>query len=453
MPNIGRFTNSCILSFLGIISLCRSYSAAASMDTAPILKLEDAIRMAMDGNRQLQIAALEVKKAGQTTAEFQTARLPQLQTYILGGAALAPIDFTIPRSALGVYPGTGPIPGQDASVTTPRRMTALIYGRASQPVTQLYKIGLAIRESQIGEQSAREILRQKRVETASQVRAAYYRIVQTQCQIDSAEEALAFLRELSDQTDRYLTEETVLKADSLSVKSKLAQENYQLVALRNAMESQKESLNRLLGRDLSTQYAVERQTIFAPEEVDLSAARQRALEQRPEMGQARLQRAKAELEVKRERAEYLPDVSVQLTYLSLININFVPQNVATAGLLIEWQPFDWGKRRHRIEQLETTVKEAALTREDAAQQVFLDVNACYRKLAEARAQLESQQSLQEAEREKLRVIANRYGQKAALLSDILQQQSTLAQADSQYQQALANLWMARAEFSRALGEE
>jgi outer membrane protein TolC len=48
---------------------------------------------------------------------------------------------------------------------------------------------------------------------------------------------------------------------------------------------------------------------------------------------------------------------------------------------------------------------------------------------------------------------NRYDQKAALLSDLLQEQSSLTEADSRYQQALANFWTARASFSRAIGEE
>jgi hypothetical protein len=41
---------------------------------------------------------------------------------------------------------------------------------------------------------------------------------------------------------------------------------------------------------------------------------------------------------------------------------------------------------------------------------------------------------------------------AALLSDVLQSQSTLAEANHQFQQALLDYWTARAEFEKALGE-
>ena len=44
---------------------------------------------------------------------------------------------------------------------------------------------------------------------------------------------------------------------------------------------------------------------------------------------------------------------------------------------------------------------------------------------------------------------NRYGEKAALLSDALHQQGAAIQADSEYQSALAGFWEAKADFDRA----
>jgi len=433
----------------GLILLLGSLRCAAQ----PVLTLDDAIRMAVRGNRQVQISALEVVKATEATAEVRTARLPQFKSYILGGIALNPINFTIPRGALGIYPNIGLVPQEDANIDTPRRFTGLIYGSAAQPISQLYKIRLGIQTSQLGEQLARENLRQKKQETAQQVRQAYYQLVQTQSQIAGAEATLKYLTELSALTDRNLAEETVLKSDSLNVKAKLSQQRYQLLTLRDGLDTRKEAFNRLLGRDLEAQFSVEAQSLPSLEELDPAAARKKALEQRTEIRKARLQTLKAELDVRRERAEYLPDFSLQLSYLSLANVNFLPQNISHAGFLLEWQPFDWGQKHHRMEQFRGAAKEATLTAQDAEQQVLLDVHMKLRKLLEARALLEAQAAVQESEREKLRVLLNRYAQKAALLAEVLEQKSALAQADSQYQQAVAAFWTARADFDRALGEE
>jgi outer membrane protein TolC len=162
---------------------------------------------------------------------------------------------------------------------------------------------------------------------------------------------------------------------------------------------------------------------------------------------------KTELDVRRKQADYIPDISVQFTYLSFPNVNLLPRNITNAGFLFQWQPFDWHQKRYSIEQLRATGKQATLTREDAEQQVLLDVNSKYRRLLEARALLDTQAAVREVERENLRLVMNRFEQKAALVADVLQQQAALTQADKQYDEDLANLWAARAAFVRALGEE
>lgn len=57
----------------------------------------------------------------------------------------------------------------------------------------------------------------------------------------------------------------------------------------------------------------------------------------------------------------------------------------------------------------------------------------------------------DAAREKLRVAANQYRQQAALLKDLLNAQSSLAQASDQCRQAVLSHWEARASFEKAVG--
>ena len=111
------------------------------------------------------------------------------------------------------------------------------------------------------------------------------------------------LVELGGETNRKLVELAVLKGDSLSVRARLSQQRYQLVKLRDQGKTQKESLNRLLGRDLETEFSVEVQPMPAVDEIDLSAAHRVALSHRPEIQEAQLDVRKAETEVRRERAK------------------------------------------------------------------------------------------------------------------------------------------------------
>jgi len=123
------------------------------------------------------------------------------------------------------------------------------------------------------------------------------------------------------------------------------------------------------------------------------------------------------------------------------------------GLLLDWEPFDWGRKRHELAEKSKSVEEANLALKETEDQIAIEVGSKFRKLQEARQLVAIGRLAQETARENLRVAQNRYSQQASLLKDVLQVQTTLAQADNQYQQALLSFWNAKADFERALGEE
>jgi outer membrane protein TolC len=189
------------------------------------------------------------------------------------------------------------------------------------------------------------------------------------------------------------------------------------------------------------------------EQEDLSAARASALEHRPEIKLAANRVRQAELATKSEKTHYIPDVSIQASYLSPANINFLPQNVGSVGALLTWQPWDWEEKRHKIQQAALAEKQAGLSAEDTREQILLDVDSNFRHLRETRAHLAVTEAIRDAETEKMRNQREAYSQQSILLSDLLKQQSSLADAESQYHQALLTYWSARADFQKTLGEE
>ncbi|MEI6669266.1 MAG: TolC family protein [Acidobacteriota bacterium] len=420
---------------------------------AQVLTLDAAVALAVKENRGVQLSAIDLAKAGEVVAQARTRRLPKIEANVLAGQTLVPMEFAIPMGALGVFAATGPIPAHNATVTTPRTFSGLVNLSMAQPLTQLVKVGLATRDARVGEELARETLHEQQRNTVLRVKDTYYQVAQAQAQISGAKASLAYLIELSALVDRQFAEQTVLQSDVLTMKGQVLQQQYQVLVLENALASSKETLNHLLGRDLRTDFAVEEQPVPGADDLDLAAARANAIAQRSEIRMAGLQTKKADIEIRRQRAEYLPDISVQLSYLSLSHVSFVPKQSVSAALLLQWQPFDWGLTRHKIAELEGGSRQAALSVEDARQRVDLDVNATFRSLTESRAQLATQAAIQETEREKLRVLTHQYQQQAVLLADLLRQQAAVAQASNQYQQALARLWSATAGFDHAIGRD
>jgi len=440
------------LLLLGLTALPMLWGQTSNSNSdAPLLTLDEAVRIAIGHNRDVRIRGLNITKAIETVAQTKTNYLPKLNTYVLAGAPLQELNFIVPAGSFGTFSATGPIPATDSSITSPQQFGAFIYASAAQPLTQLYKVKLAVHQALLGADLAHESVRAQEQETREQVKEAYYQVAQTQAQVESAKAAVQALTELSTLTERRLIAQTVLASDALTVKAKLKQQRYQLLTVQDSFELRKQSLNHLLGRDLRTPFTVEMQPFSELAESDLEIARKEALEQRPEVREARLQTRSAELDVRRQRAEYIPDLSLQVSYLSFQNVNFLPQNAGSVGFLFQWQPFDWGYKKHRIRELSATSKQKALTEQDAEQKVLLDVEDKFRKLRQARVLLEAQMDEREAEQAKLREVTNHYAQQSALLPDLLQQQAAVSRADAQYQQALAGFWTARAEFEKAIG--
>jgi outer membrane protein len=120
-------------------------------------------------------------------------------------------------------------------------------------------------------------------------------------------------------------------------------------------------------------------------------------------------------------------------------------------LELSWDVFDWGRKQHDRRQRERALEQAKTAVDDTASQVLLDVNSLFRKLQDAETYLKVAEMPRDAAREKLRVAANQYRQQAALLKDLLNAQSSLAQASDQYRQAVLSYREARASFEKAVG--
>jgi outer membrane protein TolC len=232
----------------------------------------------------------------------------------------------------------------------------------------------------------------------------------------------------------------------------LAQAEFALLKLQGPLETQRQELNRLMGRDPDTPFEVDPLAATDFEMPDLKRAYATAIESRPEVRLARLQVKKAELDWRLKRAERIPDVSLALTSVATVNLSSIlPSRLSVVGVQVTWDVYDWGRKREQAKEKRLAEEQATLDVKDTEARIIVEVAHNYRKLIEARKEVEVAQASQSARRELLRVTRNRYGQRDVLLSDVLKAQSGLAEADNGFTQALLNLATAQANFEKALG--
>jgi outer membrane protein TolC len=248
--------------------------------------------------------------------------------------------------------------------------------------------------------------------------------------------------------------ETVLESQRLKAEAEVAKMELEVLKLRNPIASQMEALNELMGRPVNTAFRTVDVAQMAEDKMDLEEAIRKALSQRPEVRQASLRVQQADLDVRVKKSEYIPDLSLAVTYTSAFNFqNALPQNVATAGVFLEWEVFDWGRKKQEMNAKRRTASQTRVAVEALDRRIRVEVAHALRQCEETAQRVRVSTLLQRAAREGLRERQSAFGRETVLLKDVLQSQTVLAAADDEQRRALASYWSARAELKRVLGEQ
>ncbi len=419
----------------------------------PLLKLDDAVSLALQNNRLVKNSAIEAEKFDFRVNTARSRRLPEFQFAVLGGELLHPFDFTFPAGAFGTYPGVGPIPASNTGIKTPSVFTTYTTAGIYEPLTQQYKIHLGMHATEIGRDIAREDVRAERQKIANEVRTAYYQIVATQVGVEAERVAVETLEEAQRVSKEYELQEAVLRGDVLEVDARLAKARYELSVTEDGLATQREHLNQLLGRALNTPFRVNTTPEEEAPDLSLAAAREAALKSRPEVREAQLKVKEAEYDRRLAKAEYIPDLSLAVQYLGTTNVQVLPEKVAVAGFYLTWEPFDWGRRHNAVAEKSRTVQQARNGSNETEAQVAVEVGMKYRKWQESALLLKAARTGTQAAVEQFRVVGNKYKEQAALIKDLLESQARSAETGFKYQQSLSAYWTALADLRQAMGEE
>ena len=443
-----------LLSKVGfaVFVLALSSGLRANDDQPEVLTVDNAVKIALANNRTLKITSLKLADTQQEYLAFKTHRYPTFQTFIFASVLLAPVSFTVPAGQWGTFNGQA-IPATNTSITTPQQPTAYVMANLTQPLFTLYKINIALQGKGLLVDQAAQDYEGKKISVVANVRETYYTALQVEDSISATEASIKAYEELERISTQYVAEQVVLQSELMEVQTKLSQEKLSLLKLQDKQATAKETLNNLMGRDIHTPFNTSAAAELSPAEDNLPTAEAKALEQNSDIKQAEITIKQAQNMVKQTKAKYLPDMDLSVHYVSPFGFNFVPQNIAGAGVQFSWEAWDWNRRKHEVNAKNLQVEESKVGLDETKAQILLEVDKDYREVHEAQAALATAQVFRDSAREKLREVTEQYGQQSKLLRDVLQQQASVDKANSDYSSALAEFWSARAKLLKAMGEE
>ncbi|HYQ70625.1 MAG TPA: TolC family protein [Gammaproteobacteria bacterium] len=435
LPDIVVFTAGIVLA------------AAVAASPTTLLTLEQAIDAALQQNRSLENAGMEVDKAADSVAATRTRQYPNLE---LGFSEL----YNLTSQSFTFDAGTfGPVPPQDVEIDSRNDFTPIVSLSIKQPLSELYRIGLTIDQSEVTEQIAGQQLRARTQSVVNEVKQAYYDILRTRSSLEATEASITYYTELQREVSEDYRQQTVLEYQLLEVESRLARARHEALTQRNRLATEQERLNTLMGRAVDERFSVSDPGMDRVWTPDSDQAEITALAQRPEVSEAALKLEHARYGYRIKKSEYLPDVDLSLRYMRLYNTEFIPDEESYIGLTARWEFYDWGRKSSDLSQKNYAIHQARNQLREAEDQVLIEVNTRIRELQDALNLVEVTELTERATREKARVLLNQYRQQTALLDDVLKAESEWSDAVDDHQQAVLSVRSAQAELQKAMGEE
>src|ERR1043166_7584417 len=142
--------NRTILLILVIIAGCISeVMCQEARPSGDMLTLDQAIQIALKNNRGAKNARLDIEKSEDKLDAYKTRRLPAFKITSTITQPLSSFDTTFEKGVFGDYPGVGPVPNEDTIIKSSTNTTGLLIAQVTQPLTQLRRLGLQIKQKQL----------------------------------------------------------------------------------------------------------------------------------------------------------------------------------------------------------------------------------------------------------------------------------------------------------------
>jgi len=422
-----------------VILAAISYAA----DVPPPLSLDDCVGFAAANHPALNAAQAGVAAASEAVGEARAPYYPQVD-FSAGyhrwqKRAFLPSGLSLPGHTIPEL--VGPLNDWNGGFLS--RMTLYDFGER--------RAGLdAARARQAGAEADTIATR---ADVRLSVQSAFYALAAAQDLQTVAEKNLARTESHYRLAQARRQAGAVPHADELRMQAEVASAQLQLLNAQSRVRVALGQLNTAMGRPAETPLAIAAPTTLPPPPAgtDLATAMQRALASRPELksGDKRTEAARAA--VTAARASRAPKLRADGSFGWNDTVWTPETREWQAGLSIDLPIFDAGSRTSRVARSKAEAAREEASLENRRLQVRQEVWAAASELDRAWSSIAANETSVRASEESLRVERERYQTGAAVITDLLDTQTSLARAEASLAEARWSYLTARAAFDRAVG--
>jgi len=435
------------LRVAGLTVLCAALAGAAEVRR---LTLAEAVHLAVAQNRTLKIARLKVEESEQKKAGERSAYFPSLTTRANVWHITELQNIEIPAGALGTV-GGAPNPAQN--VTIPQGQNTLYSSGTmlAQPLTQLLRIHQANRMAAAEVASSRDDVKKAENEVAVQVHTLYYGILVAQMEKKAAEQQTTYAAENLRESEEDVRNGSALKVAAIGGRAGLLEGQQAVLTADLQLADLRTELNDLLGLPLDTELELDPEVATNFETLPKAEYLKMAWAQNPEILSAEETVRKAQAGVKAAKTAYIPDVTAFARYSYQNGVPFLVRNFGTFGVDLDYDLFDFGKRRAAVRERAAQLAQAEQNLERLKEEVAVAIERSYNKVERTKSLVNVATQVATLRQESERLATNQAAQGEVLVSERRQATAARYKAQADLLQASLGYLLARAELEQAVG--
>jgi outer membrane protein len=424
------------------------YPSVSTAEGDHLLTLQDSVNMALKQSVIIHSAREGVAGAEAQKKEAFTGFLPKLSTSYnytrlqdAPSVTISGIPPVIPRTVMTT--GT-----QDNYTWALEARQPLFAGGS---ILANYQVG------SLGVEVARMDEKMVVLDIIQEVKFAYYNVVKAEKLLEVAVQAVKQLSAHKDTAQSFFDVGLIPRNDLLHAEVELANGQQLLVRSENAVDLARSKLNTVLRRGIETPMKVEDILAYQPFDKSAEDCLRVAQENRPEIKAYSLKVEQAKKMVSQAKSEFYPTVNLVGNYsrygdtASLTGSAYKDQEDWYVMAVASWNFWEWGKTKNRVDASRSRENQMANTLTNVQDQITLEVKNAYLLMREAEKQIiVSQKTIEQAE-ENFRITQERYKEQVATSSEVLDAQTLLTRAKSDYTNALGDYHISHARLERAMG--
>ena len=311
--------------------------------------------------------------------------------------------------------------------------------------------------TKIGEDAAGIEETAKKQDLVQEVKIAYYDILRAQKILETARQSVEMLNAHRDVAQNYFQVGMIPKNDLLHAEVELANGKQVLIKASNAVEITKARFNTILKRKIFAPVEIVDVLKYQPFEKQFEECFDIALKNRPELKIASLRAKQAGKLVNAARSEYFPTLGIVGNYgrfgdnPSVAGSDFKDAESWYVMGVASWNFWEWGKTKFRVDYSSAKENQALDAQRELNDQIALEIKYASLILQEAEKQIAVSQKVIEQAEENFRISEERYKERVATSTEVLEAQTLLPKAKSEYANALGDYNINYAKLQRAMG--